>query len=121
MSEYFGKKSILKCFLSRFVIGHHHRGFWPSKGWSFTHITKVVKFYNNSGRDPTYVLVQSHICLSVKLKMNLAPQERVFEFYKLYLPSALAIASDFWRVTIICQLIYYMILNTFFYEVTVSI
>ena len=53
--------------------------------------------------------------------MNLAPQERVFEFYKLYLPSALAIASDFWRVTNICQLIYYMILNTFFYEVTVSI
>ena len=27
--------------------------------------------------------------------------ERVFEFYKLYLPSALAIASDFWRVTVI--------------------
>jgi len=26
---------------------------------------------------------------------------RIWEFYKLYLPSALAIASDFWRVTII--------------------
>jgi len=57
----------LVLLLLGFVIGHHHRGFWPSKGWSFTHITK----------------------------------ERVFEFYKLYLPSALAIASDFWRVTVI--------------------
>ena len=28
-------------------------------------------------------------------------KERIFEFYKLYLPSALAIASDFWRVTVI--------------------
>ena len=29
------------------------------------------------------------------------PGKRVKEFYKLYVPSALAIASDFWRVTVI--------------------
>ena len=28
-------------------------------------------------------------------------KKRVKEFYKLYIPSALAIASDFWRVTVI--------------------
>ena len=28
-------------------------------------------------------------------------KKRVTEFYKLYVPSALAIASDFWRVTVI--------------------
>lgn len=57
----------LVLLLLGFVMGHHHRGFWPTEGWSFTHLTK----------------------------------ERIFEFYKLYLPSALAIASDFWRVTVI--------------------
>ena len=34
------------------------------------------------------------------LRMKIV-KERIFEFYKLYLPSALAIASDFWRVTVI--------------------
>jgi len=58
----------LVLLLLGFVVGHHHRGFWPTDGWSLArHVTK----------------------------------ERVFEFYKLYLPSALAIASDFWRVTVI--------------------
>ena len=68
----------------RFVIGRHHRGFWPTEGWSFTHLTKVSKQKRFSPRFS-----------------ETSPKDRVFEFYKLYLPSALAIASDFWRVTVI--------------------
>ena len=34
----------LICFLVRFVIGHHHRGFWPTEGWALAkHVTKVVE------------------------------------------------------------------------------
>ena len=77
------RKTISQLFL-RFVIGHHHRGFWPTEGWSFTHLTKVSKQKRFSPRFS-----------------ETSPKDRVFEFYKLYLPSALAIASDFWRVTVI--------------------
>ena len=33
--------------------------------------------------------------------MSNLTRSRIVEFYKLYLPSALAIGSDFWRVTVI--------------------
>ena len=42
-----------------------------------------------------------HQGFQAKTISETSPKDRVFEFYKLYLPSALAIASDFWRVTVI--------------------
>ena len=33
--------------------------------------------------------------------MSNLSRKRITEYYKLYIPSALAIASDFWRVTVI--------------------
>ena len=69
----------------RFVIGRHHHSAWPAKGWSLSNLTKgrVCEFYKVClDYWPVYILIVSYS-------------------FQLYIPSALAIASDFWRVTVI--------------------